>query len=144
MDRQRDRLSQKRRMKPRIAGENGEGNPTVGNFSNRKFVRPESASASISFSEINSMTSWPRSRNTSATAMPGKRWPPVPPHAITAFIRGGCRCFVLNPRCHPNLYGRAFLMRWFKNALTIDIQQQTDPEQTSDEIRTSVTDKRQR
>ena len=42
-------------MKPRIAGENGEGSPTVGNFSNRKFVRPESASASISFSEINSM-----------------------------------------------------------------------------------------
>src|SRR5439155_21095707 len=76
-------------MKPRIAGENGEGNPTVGNFSNRKLVRPESASASISFSETNSMTSWPRSCSTSATAIPGKRCPPVPPHAITVFIRVG-------------------------------------------------------
>src|SRR5262249_53965012 len=82
-----ERLSKKRRTNPKIAGENGEGRPTVGSFSNRKLSRPESASASMSFSETSNMTSWPRSRSTSATAMPGKRCPPVPPHAITAFIR---------------------------------------------------------
>src|SRR5437867_5517447 len=58
---------------PKNAGENGEGSPTVGNLSTRKFVCPETARASMSFSEINSITSWPRSRSTSATAMPGKR-----------------------------------------------------------------------
>src|SRR6266487_3746976 len=130
-------------IKPRIAGENGEGNPTVGNFSNRKVVRPESASASISFSETNRMTSWPRSRRTSATAMPGKRCPPVPPHAITAFIVN-FRSLVLHPWCYSNVHGGAFLMRWVKDALSINIQQQTDPEHTRDEIRTSVTDKGQR
>ena len=51
-----------------------------------QFVRPESASASMSFSETNSITSCPRFCSTSATAMPGKRCPPVPPHAITAFM----------------------------------------------------------
>jgi hypothetical protein len=35
------------------------------------------------------------------------------------------------------------LVRWFKNALSINIQQQTDPEHASDQIRTSVTDKGQ-
>jgi hypothetical protein len=50
----------------------------------------------------------------------------------------------LNPRRHPNLHGRAFLVRWLENGLPIDIQQQTDPEQTSDEIRASITDKGQR
>src|SRR5260370_40262799 len=34
-------------------------------------------------------------------------------------------------------------MQGFKDALPIDIQQQTDPKQTPDEIRTSVTDERQ-
>src|SRR5260370_1719175 len=34
-------------------------------------------------------------------------------------------------------------MQWLKDALPIDIQQQTDPKQTRDEIRTSVTDERQ-
>ena len=42
------------------------------------------------------------------------------------------------------MHGRAFLMHWFKNALPINIQQQTDPEHTSDEIRASITNKRQR
>src|SRR5207237_4706609 len=127
MERQSERLSPNRLTNPKITGENGEGNPTVGNFSNRKFTPSERASASISFSEIKSMTSWPRSRRTSATAMPGKRCPPVPPHAITAFIKR-LLILVLNPRCHPNLHGSAFLLRRFKNALPIDIQQQTDPE----------------
>src|SRR6266540_2314192 len=76
-------------MKPRIVGENGEGSPIVGSFSNRKLRWVERASASMSFSETSNMTSWPRSRSTSATAIPGKRCPPVPPHAITVFIRVG-------------------------------------------------------
>src|SRR5436190_14995060 len=142
MDRQSDRLSLKRRTKPRIAGENGDGSPTVGNFSNWKAARPESASASMSFSETSSITSWPRSRSTSATAMPGKRCPPVPPHAITAFIVD-CSILVLNPRRCPNAHSRVLLVRWFKNALPINIQQQTDPEHASDQIRASVTDKGQ-
>src|SRR6266581_8905712 len=87
--RQSDKLSTKRRVNPKNAGENGEGSPTVGNFSTWKFVRPESANASMSFSETNSITSCPRFCSTSATAIPGKRCPPVPPHAITAFIRVG-------------------------------------------------------
>jgi len=60
--------------------------PTVGNFSTRNSVRLESATVSISFSEINSITLCPRFCSTSATAIPGNRCPPVPPHAITAFI----------------------------------------------------------
>src|ERR1043166_5752340 len=86
IDRQSDKLSTNRRVNPKNAGENGEGKPTVGNFSTWKFVRPESAIASMSFSETNSITWCPRSCSTSATAMPGKRCPPVPPHAITAFM----------------------------------------------------------
>src|SRR6266404_8278082 len=143
MDRQSERLAPNRRIKPRIAGENGEGNPTVGNFSNRKRAPPESASVSISFSEINNMTSWPRSRSTSATAMPGKRCPPVPPHAITAFIVD-CSVVLLNPRRCPNAHSRVLPVRWFKNALPVNVQQQTDPEHASDQIRASVTDKGQR
>src|SRR6266567_580940 len=133
MDRQRDRLSQKRRTKPRIAGENGEGNPTVGNFSNWKLARPESASASMSFSETSNMTSWPRSRSTSATAIPGKRCPPVPPHAITAFIRSDpssdsydlynpLNSSTLNTWRYSNPHGHRFLVPRLKNALPINVQ----------------------
>src|SRR5262245_25782732 len=86
MDLQSDKLSTNRRVNPKNAGENGEGNPTVGNFSTWKLVRPESDTVSMSFSETNSMTWCPRFCSTSATAMPGKRCPPVPPHAITAFM----------------------------------------------------------
>src|SRR4029453_4976157 len=52
MDRQSDKLSINRRVNPKSAGEKGEGNPTVGNFSTWKFVRPESATASMSFFKI--------------------------------------------------------------------------------------------
>src|SRR5436305_8625697 len=132
-------------MKPRIAGENAEGNPTVGNFSNRKLVRPESASASISFSETNSMTSWPRARSTSATAMPGKRCPPVPPHAMTAFIVGRFVSSVrLNPRCDPHRHGLPLLVARLEHCLAINAQQQPDSEQASHEIRAAIADKRQR
>src|SRR2546429_685340 len=123
MDRQSERLAPNRRIKPRIAGENGEGNPTVGNFSNRKRAPPESASVSISFSEINNMTSWPRSRSTSATAMPGKRCPPVPPHAITVFMEMNLSILELNPWCHPSRHHRPFLVQRFENPLAINIQE---------------------
>src|SRR6266550_6189856 len=131
--RQSDKLSTKRRVNPKNAGENGEGSPTVGNFSTWKLLRPESARASISFSEINSITSWPRSRSTSATAMPGKRCPPVPPHAITAFMNRCSDWFDvsdswLNPCRHSGVDRGAFHLRRFKNALPINVQQQTDAE----------------
>jgi len=87
MERQRLKLSLNRRTNPRIAGENGDGRPIVGSFSNGISGCSFKASASTSFSETKSSTSCPRSRNTSATASPGKRCPPVPPHAITAFMR---------------------------------------------------------
>src|SRR4051812_12168530 len=86
MPRQTRRLSAKRPRNPKILGEKGEGNPTVGSFSKRNSSRPVIARASISFSETKSMTSWPRARRTSATARPGNKWPPVPPQAITVFI----------------------------------------------------------
>src|SRR6266513_4121419 len=89
MERQRRKLSLNRRTNPRIAGENGDGSPIVGSFSNGISGCSFKASASTSFSETKSSTSCPRSRNTSATAIPGKRCPPVPPHAITVFIRVG-------------------------------------------------------
>src|SRR6266540_2298073 len=132
-------------MKPRIVGENGEGSPIVGSFSNWKLRWVERASASMSFSETSNMTSWPRSRSTSATAIPGKRCPPVPPHAITVFIRVGFPLLAdlsayrthqshLNSRCYPRVHRDTFFMRWFKNALSINIQQQANPKHASDEI----------
>src|SRR5215467_12809261 len=94
----------------------------------------------MSFSETSNMTSWPRSRSTSATAMPGKRCPPVPPHAITAFIGSGSS----NPRRHSGVHRGAFHRRRFKNALSVNVQQQADPEHTRGQVRTSVADERQR
>src|SRR5260370_36084860 len=67
--------------------ENKVGSPTAGIFSMRNSFRYRTAVASICFSEINNRTSCPRLCKTSATASPGNRWPPVPPHAITTFIR---------------------------------------------------------
>ena len=100
------------------------GNPTVGNFSQLgNFRRPDKARASISFSETNSITSCPRSRSTSATAMPGKRCPPVPPHAITAFIRSDpsisdlynsynlLNSWMLNTWRYSDPHGHRFLVR---------------------------------
>src|SRR5882724_4603451 len=86
MERQRLKLSLNRRTNPRMAGEKGDGRPMVGNFSNGISGCSFRASASTSFSETKSSTSCPRSRNVSATARPGKRCPPVPPHAMTAFM----------------------------------------------------------
>src|SRR6266403_5053757 len=127
IDRQSDKLSTKRRVNPKSAGENSEGSPTVGNFSTWKFVRPESANASMSFSETNSITSCPRFCSTSATAMPGKRCPPVPPHAITAFILGRFVSFVrLNPRCGPYRQGLPLLVARLEHCLAINAQQQPD------------------
>src|ERR1051326_3447668 len=86
MPRQSRRLSAKRPKNPKILGENGDGNPTLGSFSKQNSFRPVIARESISFSETKSMTSCPRARSTSATASPGNKCPPVPPHAITVFI----------------------------------------------------------
>src|SRR5436189_2375627 len=102
----------------------------------------------MSFSEINSITSWPRSRSTSATAMPGKRWPPVPPHAITAFMSHCSDWFdvsdsLLNPWRQSGVHRGAFHLRRFKNALPINVHQQTNTEHTRHKVRTSVADERQ-
>src|ERR1044071_8312775 len=125
MDRQSDKLSTNRQVNPKKAGENGEGSSTIGNFSTWKFVRPESATASMSFSETNSITSCPRFCSTSATAMPGKRCPPVPPHAITAFMQGTTSS---NPWGHFGVHCGAFHRRRLENALAINVQQQADTE----------------
>src|SRR5438105_299555 len=124
MERQRERLSVNRRMNPKMAGEQIEGSPTVGNFSKRNCERLERARLSISFSETNKSTSCPRSRKTSATAMPGKRCPPVPPHAITAFISVIVDLLRLNSRRHTHLERGAFFVSRFQNGLSINIQQQ--------------------
>src|SRR5919204_4742048 len=105
-------------MNRKNAGENGEGSPTVGNFSTLKFVRPESATASMSFSETNSITSCPRFCSASATAMPGKRCPPVPPHAITAFIKPVD--LASYPRGHSDLQRGTDLLR-VEHALPVNV-----------------------
>ena len=78
---------QNRNTKPKIAGEKSLGIPMPASFSMRNSFRPCVAVASISFSEISSITSCPRASRISPTAKPGKRWPPVPPAAMTNFIR---------------------------------------------------------
>src|SRR5215469_9740848 len=143
MDRPRDRLSTNRRVNPKSAGENGEGNPTVGNFSTWKFVRPESATASMSFSETSSITWWPRSCSTSATAMPGKRCPPVPPHAMTAFILvTSVSSFLLNPGRDSHLHRLPFLVVRLEYGLAVNAQQQANPKKARHEIRSTIADKR--
>src|SRR6478672_1762476 len=72
-------------------------------------VAPRELIWSTSFSETSRRTSYPRSSNFSPTAIPGNRWPPVPPHAIATklflelFIRriglGGTRSLQLP---HPS------------------------------------------
>src|SRR5215831_771291 len=131
MVRQSDKLSINRRVKPKSAGENGDGSPTVGSFSTRNSVRLESATASISFSEINSITLCPRFCSTSATAIPGKRCPPVPPHAITAFITLQPSS---NPWRHSRLHRGAFHSRRLQNPLAINVQQNTDAEHTPGQV----------
>src|SRR6516225_343013 len=167
MERQRLKLSLNRRTNPRMAGENGEGRPMVGSFSNGISGCSFRASASTSFSETKSSTSCPRSRNTSATASPGKRCPPVPPHAITAFIKlfGGTRVRASRtrrsvslrillrrsnpgshsyPRRHARLHGDALRISRFQFGLPVNTQQNTDAKEAGCEIRASVTDKRER
>src|SRR2546423_1027481 len=114
----------------------------VGSFSKQNCERVESARLSISFSETNSITSCPRSRSTSATAMPGKRWPPVPPHAMTAFIQGVVD-LALDPRGHSRVQWDAFFLR-LKHGLTVNVQEQTNPEQAGDQIRAAIADEGQR
>src|SRR5947209_7679896 len=156
-------------MNPKILGEQTDGKPIVGNFSNRNCDRVESARLSISFSETNKSTSCPRSRRTSATAIPGKRCPPVPPHAMIAFmmlpipglefpiggatgVGGLANSWIRNLKaeiasdswCYPHLESSSFFVGGFQNCLSIDIEKQTDPEQTGRQIGTPVADKRQR
>ena len=52
----------------------------------RNSPRPCVASASISFSEMMSITRCPRASSTSPTANPGNKCPPVPPAAMTKFM----------------------------------------------------------
>src|SRR5436309_14234890 len=125
-----------------MRGDKTEGNPTVGSFSKRNWVRVESARLSISFSETNNSTSCPRSRKTSATAIPGNKCPPVPPHAMIAFI--WYSPMPLNPWGDPHLQSAAFLVGRFQNRLPINIEKQTDPEQTRHQVGSAVADKRQR
>src|SRR5689334_11730998 len=108
----------------------------VGSFSKRNCCRPDRARLSISFSETNSITSWPRSRSASATATPGNRWPPVPPHAITAFIRKSRP--PLHPRERFNLKRSLLVTDRLENGLPINAYQQADAEQTLDQVRTAV------
>ena len=61
--------------------------PTPGTRSMRNSPRPCVASESISFSEMMSITRCPRAISTSPTASPGNKCPPVPPAAMTKFIR---------------------------------------------------------
>src|SRR5689334_14787039 len=171
MERQRLKLSLKRRTNPRIAGENGDGRPIVGSFSNGISGCSFKASASTSFSETKSSTSCPRSRSTSATASPGKRCPPVPPHAITAFMTSLMvesprlmDCVPLRtakfhlgwirhpqsairnssyPRRHPRLHGDAFRVSRFQFGLPVNTQQNSDAEEAGREIGAPVTDERQ-
>src|SRR6266404_5636672 len=105
-----------------MRGDKTDGSPTVGSFSKRNCDRVESARLSISFSETKSNTSWPRSRSTSATAIPGNKCPPVPPHAMTAFIL--MSILQLNSRRHPHLQRGPLLIGRFQNGLAINVQQQ--------------------
>ena len=68
-----------------IRGESVGGFATAGTVSKRRCEYFADASASTFFSEISSSTSCPRARRASATAMPGNRWPPVPPQAMRIF-----------------------------------------------------------
>src|ERR1043166_3307273 len=145
MLRQTRRLSAKRPRKPKIFGENGDGNPTVGNFSKRNSSRPVIANESISFSETKSITSCPRDRSTSATARPGNKWPPVPPHAITVFMKWALYdSYDLHPwrRARPD--DRAFLFRRIEHTLPVNVQQKPDPKQTCCQVRPAIADERQR
>src|SRR6187551_1924077 len=130
MERQRLKLSLNRRTNPRMAGEKGDGRPMVGNFSNGISGCSFRASASTSFSETKSSTSCPRSRNTSATASPGKRCPPVPPHAITAFMT--------DPRCDFDAQRHLFLRCGLEHALAVNVQEKPDPEKRHDQIGAAV------
>src|SRR5205814_9072185 len=174
MERQLLKLSLNRGTNPRIAGEKGDGSPMVGNFSNGISGCSFNASASTSFSETKSSTWCPRARNTSATASPGKRCPPVPPHAMMAFIGWlmdgetrfcacrTCRSTSLRillrtiwdlrfepwsssyPWRHTRLHGNAFLISRLQLGLPVNVQQNADAKKTGGEIRSAVTDKRQR
>ena len=68
-----------------IRGESVGGFATAGTVSKRRCEYFAEASASTFFSEISSITSWPRARSASPTAMPGNKWPPVPPQAMRIF-----------------------------------------------------------
>ena len=65
---------------PRIPGQPTAGISTPWAIS----PAPTKALRSTAFGEIKKLTSWPRRRTASATANPGNRCPPVPPHAITS------------------------------------------------------------
>src|SRR6266702_1507392 len=131
MVRQSDKLSINRRVKPKNAGENGDGSPTVGNFSTRNSVRLERATVSIAFSEINSITLCPRFCSPPATAIPGNRCPPLPPHAITAFIALSPSS---NPWRHSGLHRGAFPPGRLQNPLAINVQQNTHAEHTPGQV----------
>src|SRR5947209_6861037 len=110
----------------------------LGSFSNRRSERSVRARASISFSETNSITSCPRARSASATAIPGKRCPPVPPHAMTAFMKisGSSR---LNSRGDTDLEREPLFVCAFKIGLPVNVQQNTDAEETGHQVRSDVT-----
>src|SRR6202048_4274854 len=125
----------------KTCAENSVGRPTAGIFSMRNSVRSRTAVASICFSEINNRTSCPRLCKTSATASPGNRWPPVPPHAITTFIRNE----LLNsgnmsdPNHHLGICNRLVVF-----SLSVNVDQDPNTNETEKEIRTTIADERQR
>src|SRR6478735_11319636 len=68
-----------------IRGENVGGLATAGTVLKFRCVYFAEAWESTFFSEMSSITSWPRARSASPTAIPGNRWPPVPPQAMRIF-----------------------------------------------------------
>src|SRR6266404_1449093 len=56
--------------------------PTAGKVTTATLFKSLTACWSTSLGETSSVTSHPRCASFSATAIPGNRWPPVPPQAI--------------------------------------------------------------
>ena len=67
--------------------------PTAGKVATCTPVAVWTACWSTSLGEIKTVTAHPRCRNCSATARPGNKCPPVPPHAM-ATLKLGVRCCI--------------------------------------------------
>ncbi len=99
IDLRRTRANCSSRLSPNLKtrGERKPGQPMPGSACDCCSFAPSSAMASICFGETSSSVSCPRWRSSSATANPGKRWPPVPPQAMAIFI--GCFQWITFAHC---------------------------------------------